>query len=86
MHSLQIHASSHRRLACTKRFYVGSITSRSSGNEPAAPPRRDGWTRGFAIVDLHQPEGRLLKSSRHKLFFFQSRFSNGGVEGAEGVV
>ena len=37
-------------------------------------PRRDGWTRGFAIVDLHQSEGRLLKSSRHKLFFPEQIF------------
>ena len=51
-----------------------SITSRCSGNEPALTPRRDGWTRGFVIVDLHQSEGRLLKPSRHKLFFPEQIF------------
>ena len=51
---------------------VGSITSRCSENEPALLPRRDGWTRGFAIVDFHQSEGRLPRLSRqHKLSFLE---------------
>ena len=36
---------------------------------PRSPPEETAGRVKFAIVDLHQSEGRLLKSSRHKLFF-----------------
>ena len=64
-------------LCSSSRAYLvlGSITSRCSGNEPTLTPRKDGWTRGFAIVDFHQSGGRLLKSSRHKLFFPEQIFT-----------
>ena len=43
------------------------------GKGARAPPRKDGWTRERDIVDFHQSEACLPRSSRqirqHKLFF-----------------
>ena len=46
---------------------------RCSGSKPAFFPRKDGWTHGLAIVDFHQSDHCLLKSSRQK-FISWSRF------------
>ena len=50
---------------------IGSIISCCLGNETTLLPRRtDSWTHEFAIVNYHQSDCCLLKSSRqHKSIF-----------------
>ena len=43
---------------------IGSITSRCFGKWARAHPRKDGWTRERDIVDFHQSEACLPRSSR----------------------
>ena len=63
-------------------FYLGSITSCCSGNEPTLTlPRTDGWTHGLAIVNYHQSDRCLHKSSRQHRFIFLEQISNGGCKG-----
>ena len=50
---------------------IGSITSCCLGNETTLLPRRkDSWTHEFAIVNYHQSDRCLLKSSRQQKFIF----------------
>ena len=60
---------------------VGSITSCCSANEPPLLPRTDGWTHEFAIVNYHQSDRCLLKSSRQHKFIFLEQISNGRCKG-----
>ena len=46
------------RVTCSRYWllfltFLGSSTSRFSGKILALLPRKDGWTRGFAVVDFH---------------------------------
>ena len=52
----------HYICSCTNypHNYIGSITSRCSGNEPALLPRTDRWTHGLAIVNYHQSDRNLF--------------------------
>ena len=60
---------------------VGSTTSRCSGKEPALLPRTDGWKHEFAIINYHQSDRCLLKSSRQQKIIVLEQISNGGCKG-----
>ena len=50
---------------------IDSITSCCLGNETTLLPRQtDSWTHEFAIVNYHQSDCCLLKSSRQHKFIF----------------
>ena len=59
---------------------LGSIISPVSGNEPAVISREAGWTRARNIVDFHQSEACLPKSSRLHELFFPEQMSNWRME------
>ena len=66
---------------CFKATSLGSITSHSSGNEPALLHWTDCWTHELSIVNYHQSDHCLLKSSRQNKFNCLKQTSNGGCKG-----
>ena len=65
---------------CTSYTRVSSITSRCSGNEPTLLPWTDSGMHGFAIVNYHQSDSYLLKSSRQLKLIFLQHILNGGCK------
>ena len=75
-----VFSSGSRNVGLTS-IQVDSITSCCSANEPALLPQTDSWTHEFAIVNYHQADRCLLKSSRQHKFIFLEQISNGGCKG-----
>ena len=61
-------------------FRLGSITSRCLGNKPTLLPQTDSCTE-FAIVNYHQSDHCLLKSSRQHKSIFLEQISNSRCRG-----
>ena len=61
-------------------FRLGSITSHCLGNKPTLLPQTDSCTE-FAIVNYHQSDRCLLKSSRQHKSIFLEQISNSRCRG-----